>query len=201
MLLLKPLIKTPIGLCESCRGVTDLQLCYLHYNALLFKFLEESTVKRALTGRFWPRRALEHASPRDAYERPCAWPRGRPHTSPFGPPRRPASPPTAPRGSTPPERPWSPRRATCRPCHARHTGPRLPTLPSPPPCMLPLAGPPPSWSSQTPWRTPIKGHGHPSHVQAVSPPSPALPRSLLPSLSQVASPLPPPAVWSFQHLD
>jgi hypothetical protein len=50
MFLLKTLTKTNVGLCESCRGVIDLQLCYLHVSALLFKLLENRAVKHALTG-------------------------------------------------------------------------------------------------------------------------------------------------------
>jgi hypothetical protein len=43
--LLKPLNKTRVGLCESCRGVEDLQLCYSPFGALLFKYFETLVVK------------------------------------------------------------------------------------------------------------------------------------------------------------
>jgi hypothetical protein len=40
------IIKTPVGHCKSCRGIRDLQLCYLPDSALLFKILEKSAVKQ-----------------------------------------------------------------------------------------------------------------------------------------------------------
>jgi hypothetical protein len=59
--LLKPLIKTPVGFCESCRGVVHLQLCYSPFGALLFKFLEKCPVKHAQTEMALGRVALRRA--------------------------------------------------------------------------------------------------------------------------------------------
>jgi hypothetical protein len=51
--LLKRLIKTPIDLFEIYRGVIDLQFCYSHVRALLFKFLEKSAVEQGQTKPEW----------------------------------------------------------------------------------------------------------------------------------------------------
>jgi hypothetical protein len=63
--LLKPLIKILVGLCESCRGVVDLQLWYSPFGALLFKILEKQAVERALNGVQTAAGALERGDARD----------------------------------------------------------------------------------------------------------------------------------------
>jgi hypothetical protein len=39
------MIKTPIDLCKSCRGFTDLQLWLLNLDALQFKKIEKLEIK------------------------------------------------------------------------------------------------------------------------------------------------------------
>jgi hypothetical protein len=45
----KPIIKTPITLYKTCRGIHGLQLCYLHLGALSSRFLKKILVKTTLT--------------------------------------------------------------------------------------------------------------------------------------------------------
>jgi hypothetical protein len=44
--MLKRLIKTPVDICKSCKGIFDLQLCYLPLSALQFKIRVKIMVER-----------------------------------------------------------------------------------------------------------------------------------------------------------
>jgi hypothetical protein len=111
--LLRLLIKTPVGLGESCRGVIDLQLCYSSCGAVLFNILEKSAVKQAKGNkdRALPRHARDIAPPERASRAhaPC----GAPPPLRLGPAghafRRRAPRGRAPRGRTRPKHLGSPR--------------------------------------------------------------------------------------------
>jgi hypothetical protein len=158
------LIKTPVGLWESCRGVVDLQLCYSHFGALLLNFLEILAVKSALTEPQAPTGALERGDACDA-TRLAPASRGAQGASSSGSsvgrtPRWPRS-----RDLPRPEQPWA-----CAPCVPR------PHRAAPDPLAMPAAGrlpthharpPPPVPCCLAVWRTsPIRGQGRPSRVRA-----------------------------------
>jgi hypothetical protein len=66
------LIKTPIGLFKSCRGMLDLQLCLLHLGVLQFKFLEFHSVKQAYLKCFAGARRSRSQVTRRRRATPCA---------------------------------------------------------------------------------------------------------------------------------
>jgi hypothetical protein len=66
------LVKTPVSLYKSCRGMLDLQLCLLHLGALQFKFLLFHSVKQGYLKCFaGARRSPSHAARRQRAT-PCA---------------------------------------------------------------------------------------------------------------------------------
>jgi hypothetical protein len=119
----KWLRKRPYALCESCRGLGDLQLCYSLLGPLLFNFLEISSVKQGylknLHGHWrsgtsrprWVPTPRPASVRRSAHRGPHPWHRTAIHSPSPGPMRRARcgrAAPTLPAG-------LCRRRRTCRP--------------------------------------------------------------------------------------
>jgi hypothetical protein len=169
------LIKTPIGLFKSCRGMLGLQLCLLHLGRFSSKFWSYNRSNRATWNSFaWTRR------PRA----PAAWhrratPRA-PAVGPSGPGRRGAHPPLrpsplAPRTHGPPaptmSPPHQPRLRRTLPHARRHVATMPSWLTSKPPLLA---------STSYKMQDPIS---HVSHGRTAAPPWPSTPNSCAHSFS------------------